>query len=259
MQQLELLQWPPFSHPCTEQLPVSWGSQFTHGHLVMQPYCINLRRMQLSGVQLQFLTVSPRLQENLFLWLHPLLEVAFAFPVWQMPGLTIKPQLTSTIETGNENIQIGVLENLICQFLSPANVWRREGCHMAAKYNPTCSWKHWKSPEVHNLVSVLLIRVCCRLGVQAEVMGREPESDPIKCKYFLWQTWGLALSSASCTTGPFPAGSVQGKGQELPSHTSFLLTPLEPQQLLSLFALNICTAAAQGWDGGELNLLQLCE
>lgn len=60
--------------------------------------------MQLSGVQLRFLTVSPRLQENSVLRLHPLLEVPFAFPAWQMPGLTIKPQLTSTIKTGNENL-----------------------------------------------------------------------------------------------------------------------------------------------------------
>lgn len=71
----------------------------------------------------------------------------------------------------------------------------------------------------------------------------------------------LGRCSASCRHWTLSqqclcSGKVAGAAQ---SHKFSLLATLEVQQLLSLFALNICTAAAWCWDGGELNLLQLCE
>lgn len=108
-----------------------------------------------------------------------------------MPIVKIKPQLTSKIKKGNENIEISVLENLICQFLSVQNMCVEEGCHMAAKYNTTFSWeqsKKYRSSQsgicVFNKTVPQILRI---LWVQTKVMGVEPKGNPINFKCFLWR------------------------------------------------------------------------
>lgn len=64
-----------------------------------------------------------------------------------------------------------------------------EGCHMAAKYNPTFSWKQsekYRSSQSGICVFKKSVLRSLRIPwVQTKVMGIEPESHPVTCKCFL--------------------------------------------------------------------------
>lgn len=120
-----------------------------------------------------------------------------------------------------------------------------EGCHMAAKYNTTFSWKQSKKYRssksaicVFNKNVLQILRI---LWVQTKVMGKEPKSNPIKFKYFLWRGdtgWHTGeMLSILQILDPLLAISLKSKaGSSWPGYVSFLCSlPLGPTACILVF------------------------